>query len=59
VRSDDRSLQTRAEQSVTDWQAVEVLSMTRDGDMIVREIDRQMPGIWLAKSHQIVLEQPQ
>lgn len=49
----------RPEQSVSDWVVVEVLSMTRMGDLIVKEIDRQMPGIWLAKSHQIVLEQPQ
>lgn len=44
---DDRSI---------DWTVVEVIGVHASGDVILRQIDRQLPGVWLAKKHQVVLE---
>ena len=43
---DDRSI---------DWTVVEVIGVRASGDVILREIDRQLPGVWLAKQHQVVM----
>lgn len=36
-----------------DWADVEIVSRHRSGALVLREVGKKFPGVWLARSHEV------
>ena len=43
----------RPERSVRDWIAVEIIERRANGDAVCRELDKSLPGVWIARPWQV------
>jgi len=42
-----------------DWQPAEIVSGHRSGQLVLREVDRLWPGVWLAPRDQVRIAGPE
>jgi len=43
----------RPERSVSEWIAVEIIERRDNGDVVCRELNKVLPGVWIARSWQV------
>ena len=43
----------RPDDQVQAWVAVEIIERRANGDVVCRELNRVLPGVWIAKSWQV------
>ena len=43
----------RNERTVTEWIAVEIIERRNCGDVVCRELNKVLPGVWIARSWQV------
>ena len=43
----------RAERSLREWIAVEIIERRANGDAVCRELDKLLPGVWIARRWQV------
>lgn len=43
----------RNERTVTEWIAVEIIERRNCGDVVCRELNKLLPGVWIARRWQV------
>jgi hypothetical protein len=43
----------RPERTVTEWIAVEIIERRNCGDAVCRELNKVLPGVWIARRWQV------
>ena len=43
----------RPERSVREWIAVEIIERRANGDVVCRELNKVLPGVWIARRWQV------
>ena len=43
----------RSDDQVQAWVAVEIIERRANGDMVCRELNKLLPGVWIARSWQV------